>query len=63
MNASTSDLEVRILKRGDKSRQRPPEFADVFCGLGQVVGEVDFRIAQSANLVNGDLEAVLVLVE
>src|SRR5579864_8327984 len=41
-------LEMRILKSGDEGGQDLPELADVFGGLGQIVGKFDFRIAQLA---------------
>ena len=54
---------MRILESRDESGQSLPEFVDVFRGLGKVIGEVDFRFAQLAQLVDGELEAVLVLVD
>ena len=47
-------LEMWILKRGDKAGESLPELADILGGLGQVVGKIDFRIAQLADLVNGE---------
>src|SRR5579863_7641319 len=54
---------MRILERSYESSQSLPKFADVFGGLGKKVRIIDLRITQPAQLVNGDLEAVLVLVE
>ena len=56
-------FEVGIAKSSDESRQRLPQFADVFGGLRQIIGEVNFRIAQAAKFVDGDLKAVLIFVE
>ena len=54
---------MRILETGNEFRQCPPQFADVFGGLGQIVRKLDFRVAQLAQLVDGQLEAVLILVD
>src|SRR5580692_872474 len=56
-------FEVGIAEGSDESRQSLPELADVLGGLGQVIGEVDLGIAQAAQLVNSNLEAVLIFVE
>ena len=56
-------FQVRILERGHKLRQRSPEFADVFGGLGQVVGEVDIALVHAPQLVNRELKTILVLVD
>ena len=56
-------LQVRILERGHKLRQRSPEFADVLGGLGQVVGEVDIAFFHAPQLVNRELKTILVLVD
>ena len=63
MKASTSALRCGISEGGDEARQGLPELADVFGGLGEVVGEVDFGFSQAAQFVDGELEAVLVLVD
>src|ERR1700690_2657804 len=39
--------QVWVLERTDEVTQRPPEFVDVSAGLGQIVGEIDFRIGQA----------------
>jgi len=51
------------LERGHKLRQRSPEFADVLGGLGQVVGEVDLSFFHAAQLVNGELKTILILID
>ena len=56
-------FEMGIAKGSDESRQGLPQLADILGGLGQVIGEVDLGVAQAAQLVNRDLEAVLVFVE
>src|SRR5208282_4893009 len=56
-------LQVGILQCGHKFGQRCPEFADVLGSLGQIIGEVDFRFFHAAELVNGELKTVLVLVD
>src|SRR5208337_5265721 len=56
-------LQLRILERGDKLGQRPPELADVLGGFRQVVGEVDLSFFHAPQLVNGELKAILVLVD
>ena len=43
--------------------QSLPEFVDIFCGLRQVIGKFDFRFAQLAELVDGELKTVLVFVD
>ncbi len=40
-----------------------PELVDVLGGLGKIVGEVDLGFTQLAQLVDGELKAVLVLVD
>ncbi len=59
----TSALRLRILKTGYKIGQRLPQFANIFRGLGQIIGEIYFRISQATQLVNRDLKAVLVFVD
>ena len=39
------------------------KLVDILGGLGKIIGEVDFGLAQAAQLVNRDLEAILVFVE
>src|SRR5580704_11639705 len=56
-------FEMGIPKGSDEGRQGLPQLTDILGGLGQVIGEVDLRVAQAAQLVNGDLEAVLIFVE
>ncbi len=56
-------LQVRILERRHKLRQRSPEFTDVLGGLGQVVGEVDIAFFHAPQLVNRELKTILVLVD
>src|SRR5208337_5139075 len=56
-------LEMRILDRGDEVAQGLPELVNVFGGLGKIVGEVNLGFTQLAQLVDGELEAVLVLVD
>ncbi len=45
------------------SVQRLPEFVNILCGLGKIVGEFDFRFAQLAQFVDGELETVFVFVD
>ena len=56
-------LQMRILEGRDEGRQGLPEFVDVLGGLGKVVGEIDFGFAQLAQLVDGELKAVLIFVD
>ncbi len=56
-------FEMRILERGDEVCEGLPECVNVFSSLGEIVGEVDFGFAQLTQLVDGELEAVLVLVD
>src|SRR5271157_1237711 len=56
-------FEMRILDGGDEVAQGLPQLVNVFGGLGQVVGKVNLGFAQFAQLVDGELEAVLVLVD
>src|ERR1051325_3201078 len=56
-------LEMRILKSGDEVGEGLPELTDVFGGLGEVVGKFDFRVAQLAQLMDGELEALLVPID
>ena len=56
-------LKVRVLESGDEIGESLPEFVDVLGGFGEVVGEVDFGVAEATQLVDGELEAVLVLVD
>src|SRR4029077_6552975 len=56
-------LEVNILKAGDIAGQRLPQLADVFRSLGQVIGEIDFRIPETTELMDSDLKSILVFVE
>ena len=53
---------MRILERSHKLSQRPPQFADIFGGFGQVVGEIDLCFFHPTELVDRQLEAVLILV-
>src|ERR1700733_5048639 len=54
---------MRILKRHDEVGQGLPELVNISSGLGKIVGEFDFRFAQPAQLVDGELEAILVLID
>src|SRR5271155_5952744 len=54
---------MRILKRSDELGQRLPEFVNILCGLGKIVGEFDFRFAELAQFVDGELETVFVFVD
>ena len=54
---------MRILECRHEVGQRLPEFVDILRGLGKVVGEIDFGVAQLAQLVDRELEAVLVFVD
>jgi len=54
---------MMILERCDEVCQSLPKFIDVASGLGKIVGEFDFGFAQLAQLVDGELEAVLVFVD
>ena len=56
-------LEMLILKGRDEVRQRLPELVNILRGLGEIVGELDFRFAQLAQFVDGELEAVLIFVD
>src|ERR1700716_2405775 len=55
-------FQMRILERSDEVRERLPKFVNVFSCLRKVVVEFDFRLAQLAQFVNCELEAVLILV-
>src|SRR5438067_2084574 len=54
---------MRILKRADKLAESQPQFIDVLGGLGKIIGEIHLGIAQTAQLVDRKLEAVLILIE
>src|SRR5271156_3078766 len=56
-------LEMKILKRRNKIRKRLPEFVDVPAGLGKIIGEFDLRFTELSQLVDGELEAALVLID
>src|SRR5690242_14761329 len=56
-------FQVMIFEAFYKSAQRLPELSDIFCGFRKVVGEFNHRIAQSTQLVDRKLKAVLVLVD
>ncbi len=52
-----------VLKGSNEVGEGPPELINIFCSLGKIVGEFDFRFAQLAHLVDGELEAVFILVD
>ena len=56
-------LEMSVLKRRNEVRQRLPEVINIPGGLGKIVREVDFGFAQLAQLVDGELKTVSVLVD
>ena len=56
-------LKMRILKRLYKRCKRSPQLVDVFRSLWEVIRKINFRIAHLAQLVDGELKTVLVLVE
>jgi hypothetical protein len=53
---------VGILERRDKVREGLPEFVNILGGLWKVVGEVDFGVAQFAQLVDRELKAIFIFV-
>ena len=54
---------MRIFKAGDEACQNLPQFPDILGRLRQVVGKINFRLAQAAKLVDRKLEAIFVLVD
>src|SRR5579863_9858867 len=56
-------LQMRILERANKLAQRPPKLVDISACLRQIIGELNLRIAQLTQLVNGELKTVLILVD
>ena len=54
---------MRILKPGNKLRQRPPEFANIFGGLGKIVGEIDLGFFHAPQLVNRQLKTILIFID
>src|ERR1700722_537808 len=56
-------LKVRILKRDDKCGQGPPQFVDIFRGLGKIVVKFDFGVAQLPQLVHVQLKTIFIFVD
>src|ERR1700693_57179 len=56
-------LEMEVLERTDKIRQVLPEFVDISGSFRKIVGEFNFGIAQLTQLMDGELKAVLILVD
>src|SRR5215468_7393720 len=55
--------QMRILQRGYEVAQAFPKFINVLSCFWEVVSEFDFCIGQSAQLMNGELKTILVLVQ
>src|SRR4029077_5995899 len=56
-------LQVRVLKGADEVSQRAPELVNVLGGLGQVIGKIYFCVLHATQFVDGELEAIFVLVD
>src|SRR5436190_12805399 len=56
-------FEVGILNSGNEIRQSLPELVNVLCSFRKVIGKIDFRFTQLSKLVDGELEALLVLID
>jgi hypothetical protein len=56
-------LQVTVLHRGDKLAQRSPQLGDVLLRRRQEVGEIDLALFHLADLVDGELDAIVVAVD
>src|ERR1043165_1175803 len=56
-------LQVRVLEACNELAERPPQLIDVLGGFWQVVGKIDLRFLELAQLVYRHLEPAVVLVD
>src|SRR5215472_7909100 len=52
-----------ILKSSNEVGQHLPKLVDILRGFGQIISKLDFRLTQLAQLMNGELKPLLVLVD
>ena len=54
---------MRVVKCADEPFQIAPKIVDIFLGLGQIIGKIDFRFLHPPEFVDRELKTILVFVD